>query len=87
MIAMRDALTPVCTIVGKSWDFHVTDVLGAALDENLEMIADSVEFLAQSSEIIYDAEHFFDGYKERIRNFPGCNYLQILQDKNNPNSH
>lgn len=63
MIAMRDAQTPVCTIVGKSWDFHVTDVLGAELDENLEMIADSVEFLAQASEIIYDAEHFFDGYK------------------------
>ena len=63
MLAMVNAKTPVCTIVGKSWDFHVTDVLNAALDENLEMIGDSVEFLGKTSEIIYDAEHFFDGYK------------------------
>ncbi|MEZ6137645.1 MAG: citramalate synthase [Pirellulaceae bacterium] len=63
MLAMRDAQTPVCTIVGKSWDFHVTDVLGASLDENLAMIGDSVEFLGRTSEVIYDAEHFFDGYK------------------------
>lgn len=63
MKAMAGAETPVCTIVGKSWDFHVTDVLSAGLDENLEMIGDSVEFLGKSSEIIYDAEHFFDGYK------------------------
>lgn len=63
MLAMANAQTPVCTIVGKSWDFHVTDVLNAALEENLEMIGDSVEFLGRSSEIVYDAEHFFDGYK------------------------
>ncbi|MFK7736442.1 MAG: citramalate synthase [Pirellulaceae bacterium] len=63
MQAMQLAETPVCTIVGKSWDFHVTEVLSAELDENLEMIADSVEFLGKGSEIVYDAEHFFDGYK------------------------
>lgn len=63
MQAMQRAGTPVCTIVGKSWDFHVTEVLSATLDENLEMVADSVEFLGRTSEIIYDAEHFFDGYK------------------------
>lgn len=63
MKAMAQAGTPVCTIVGKSWDFHVTDVLSATLDENLEMIGDSVEFLGRNSEIVYDAEHFFDGYK------------------------
>ena len=63
MRAMAEAGTPVCTIVGKSWDFHVTEVLSAELDENLEMIADSVSFLGKNSDIIYDAEHFFDGYK------------------------
>lgn len=63
MKAMAEAGTPACTIVGKSWDFHVTDVLSAGLDENLEMIADSVEFLGRNADIIYDAEHFFDGYK------------------------
>lgn len=63
MLAMAQANTPVCTIVGKSWDFHVTDVLSAGLDENLEMIGDSVAFLGKTSEVTYDAEHFFDGYK------------------------
>ncbi len=63
MKAMVQAGTPVCTIVGKSWDFHVTDVLSATLDENIEMIADSIEFLGRHCEMIYDAEHFFDGYK------------------------
>jgi 2-isopropylmalate synthase len=63
MQAMVRAATPVCTIVGKSWDFHVTDVLNAALDENLQMIGDSVEYLGRHSQVVYDAEHFFDGYK------------------------
>lgn len=63
MQAMAGAGTAVCTIVGKSWDFHVTEVLNAALEENLEMVADSVRFLKKHSEIVYDAEHFFDGYK------------------------
>lgn len=63
MLAMRTAGTPVCTIVGKSWDFHVTEVLSAGLEENLEMIGETVEFLKKTSEMVYDAEHFFDGYK------------------------
>ncbi|GIW97880.1 MAG: citramalate synthase [Pirellulaceae bacterium] len=63
MLAMQRADTPVCTIVGKSWDFHVTEVLGASLEENLAMIGDSVEFLGRGAEIVYDAEHFFDGFK------------------------
>ncbi len=63
MLAMARAETPVCTIVGKSWDFHVTDVLNADLDEHLEMIGDSVSFLGRGSQIVYDAEHFFDGFK------------------------
>jgi 2-isopropylmalate synthase len=54
----------VCTIVGKTWDFHVTDVLRVTLDENLEMIADSIRFLIDAGrEVFYDAEHFFDGWK------------------------
>src|SRR5690606_13856343 len=54
----------VASIFGKSWDFHVTHALGTTLEENLRMIGDSVRFLrAQGLEVIYDAEHFFDGYK------------------------
>ncbi|MCA9133152.1 MAG: citramalate synthase [Planctomycetales bacterium] len=63
MKVLARAGTPVCTIVGKSWDFHVTEMLNAELDENLQMIGESVAYLAQHSEIVYDAEHFFDGYK------------------------
>lgn len=52
------------TIFGKTWDMHVTDVIKTTLDENLEMIADSVSFLKKKKrEVFYDAEHFFDGYK------------------------
>ena len=54
----------VASIFGKSWDFHVTHALGTTLEENLRMISDSVRFLtAHGMEVIYDAEHFFDGYK------------------------
>ncbi len=58
------AETPVVTIFGKSWLLHVTEVLGATPAENLDMIADSVAFVAdRGREAVYDAEHFFDGYK------------------------
>src|SRR3954462_11604326 len=58
------AETPVVTIFGKSWLLHVTEVLGATPQENLDMIADSVGFVvARGRELVYDAEHFFDGYK------------------------
>jgi 2-isopropylmalate synthase len=63
MLAMRSAQTPACTIVGKTWDFQVTDVLGAGLDENLAMIGESIEFLRRDAQVLYDAEHFFDGFK------------------------
>ncbi len=64
MQALFESQAPVCTIVGKTWDFHVTDVLRVSLEENLEMIADSVRFLTESGrEVFYDAEHFFDGWK------------------------
>jgi len=59
-----DAKTPVITIFGKSWPLHVTEVLKTTLDENLLMIQESISFLkSQGKEVIYDAEHFFDGYK------------------------
>jgi 2-isopropylmalate synthase len=58
------AETPVVTIFGKSWLLHVTEVLGATASENLDMIADSVRFIVdRGRESVYDAEHFFDGYK------------------------
>jgi 2-isopropylmalate synthase len=63
MKALVAAQTPVITLVGKSWDFHATNVLGVSLQENLDMIGESVAFLAQNAHVVYDAEHFFDGYK------------------------
>lgn len=62
--AMIAADTPVCTIFGKSWTLHVTEVLRTTLEENLAMIGETVDFLRQHGrEVVYDAEHFFDGYK------------------------
>lgn len=56
--------TQVATIFGKSWDLHVTHVIGTTLEENLKMIDDSIRFLKKYfDEVIYDAEHFFNGYK------------------------
>jgi 2-isopropylmalate synthase len=53
------------TLVGKTWDLHVTTVLGCSLDENLAICADSIRYLKNKGlEVIFDAEHFFDGYKE-----------------------
>jgi len=58
------AETPVVTIFGKSWLLHVIEVLGATPDENLDMIADSIGFIVdRGREAVYDAEHFFDGYR------------------------
>ena len=60
---LLDASTPVVTIFGKSWLLHVTDVIRTTPEENLNMIEDSVRFLkGEGKEVVYDAEHFFDGY-------------------------
>ncbi|MFL2842912.1 MAG: citramalate synthase [Coraliomargaritaceae bacterium] len=60
-----EAETPVVTIFGKSWLLHVTEIIKTTAEENLQMIEDSVRFLTeQGKEVIYDAEHFFDGYKD-----------------------
>jgi len=62
--ALLDSHTPVCTIFGKTWTLHVTDVLLTTLEDNLRIIEDSVVYLrSQGCRVIYDAEHFFDGYK------------------------
>jgi 2-isopropylmalate synthase len=59
-----DCGMPVATLVGKAWDFHVHTALQTTLEENLAMIYDSFKFLkSKGLETIYDAEHFFDGYK------------------------
>jgi 2-isopropylmalate synthase len=63
MQALVDAKTEVVTLVGKSWDLHVKDILNVSEEENLAMIRDSVAFLrAEGRRVIYDAEHFFDGF-------------------------
>jgi 2-isopropylmalate synthase len=57
--------TPAATIVGKTWDLHVREVLGCSLDENLTICAESIAYLrSKGLEAIFDAEHFFDGYRE-----------------------
>ena len=62
--AILEAGAPVATIVGKSWDFHVTEALATTLEENLAMIGDTIAYLkSKGMEVVYDAEHFFDGYK------------------------
>lgn len=62
---LLDAETPVVTIFGKSWDLHVTEVLRTTVEENQAMIRDTVAYLKKHGrEVVYDAEHFFDGYKD-----------------------
>ena len=61
---LLEANTGTVCIVGKTWDYHVTAALETTLDEGVAMVADSVEFLrGEGREVLFDAEHFFDGYK------------------------
>lgn len=64
MKALVAARTPIITIVGKTWDLHVDEVLRVSRQENLDMIRDSVAYCARSgsAQVFYDAEHFFDGH-------------------------
>jgi len=63
--ALLKAKTKVVTIVGKAWDKHVTRVLETTLEENISMIIDSIGYLkAKGLKVFFDAEHFFDGYKD-----------------------
>ncbi|SKC83152.1 citramalate synthase [Maledivibacter halophilus] len=62
--SLLEAETPTIAIFGKSWDFHVTDIIKTSLNENLKMINDTITFFKEKGkEVIFDAEHFFDGYK------------------------
>ncbi len=62
--SLLEADTPVVALFGKTWDFHVTEIIKTSLDENLQMIDDTIRYLKmQGKEVIFDAEHFFDGYK------------------------
>jgi len=62
--SLLESDTPVVTIFGKTWDLHVIEVLKTTLDNNLKMIYDSVKYLkSHNKEVVYDAEHFFDGFK------------------------
>ncbi len=62
--SLLTAHTPAIAIFGKSWDYQVTDILRTTLDENLAMIRDTIRFFKdQGKEVVFDAEHFFDGYK------------------------
>ncbi|HET8547441.1 MAG TPA: citramalate synthase [Bryobacteraceae bacterium] len=59
-----DSETPVVSIFGKSWDLHTTRALGISEEQNLQLIGETVAFLKEHGrEVVYDAEHFFDGYK------------------------
>src|SRR5579883_77818 len=63
VLALVEAGTPTVSIFGKSWDLHVHRALGISEDENLQLIAETVRYLKDhGKEVIYDAEHFFDGY-------------------------
>ncbi|NIA31719.1 MAG: citramalate synthase, partial [Actinobacteria bacterium] len=62
---LLEAKTPVVTIFGKSWDLHVHDGLRATMEQNLDMIRDSIAYLKEKGKkVIYDAEHYFDGFEE-----------------------
>jgi 2-isopropylmalate synthase len=62
---LAQCFAPVCTIVGKTWRLHLEKVVRVTPEENLELIADSVAYLASAGKrVIYDAEHFFDGYRD-----------------------
>lgn len=63
--AMKEALTPTVAIFGKSWLLHVTEILGTSAKENLQLIRDSIAYMKDlGREVVYDAEHFFDGFKD-----------------------
>ncbi len=65
LAALVDSFAPVCTLVGKTWALHLEKVTRASREENLAMIADSVAFCrAAGKRVIYDAEHFFDGFRD-----------------------
>jgi 2-isopropylmalate synthase len=70
LLALLKSKAQVITIVGKTWDFHVVEVLKTTLDENLAMIFDSINFLVKKGFLVfYDAEHFFDAYNNTNKDY------------------
>jgi 2-isopropylmalate synthase len=64
VLSLLSADTPSVAIFGKTWDLHVTEVLGTTLDENLRLVGDTVRYCRErGKEVVFDAEHFFDGYE------------------------
>lgn len=64
VVSLLKANTKAVAIFGKSWDLHITKILKATLEENLELVYDTLKFFKdKGKEVIFDAEHFFDGYK------------------------
>ncbi|MBU1168348.1 MAG: citramalate synthase [Proteobacteria bacterium] len=64
LAALIECQAPAITLFGKTWDLHVLEIMGNTLEENLAMITDSIGFIKHHGlELLYDAEHFFDGYK------------------------
>jgi 2-isopropylmalate synthase len=77
--SLVEANTPVVTIFGKTWDFHVKEALKVPLEENLDIIHDSVAFLKRhAGKVFFDAEHFFDGYRDNRAYALKC--LKAAQD-------
>src|SRR5206468_3376080 len=77
--ALLDSQAPIITIVGKTWDLHVRDVLNTTPEENLQMIVDSVAHCKRAGrDVFYDAEHFFDGLRHNARY--ALQTLQAAQD-------
>ena len=73
LAALVNANTPAVCLVGKSWDFHVDIALGISNDENLENISESTKhFVKTKQEFMFDAEHFFDGYKANSKYAISC---------------
>jgi 2-isopropylmalate synthase len=76
LTALLEAETPAVTIFGKTWELHLIDILRISLDENLLIIHDSIEYLKKKGrEVIFDAEHFFDGYKQNPEY--ACKVLEV----------
>jgi 2-isopropylmalate synthase len=79
MKSLLDSQVKVITIFGKTWDFHVREALKISLNENLDLIYDSICYLKKNSDkVFFDAEHFFDGYKDNPKYAVKC--LQAAQE-------
>ncbi len=73
LLKLAESKASAVCLVGKTWDFHATNALGVSLDKNVHMIGDSAAFMAKrGKEVLFDAEHFFDGYKDNKKYAVSC---------------